>query len=99
MPRGRCKFAGRMRRVEQHNVTYVTRHAPCPRLFRPTCWATRTLLPLRDPSLEMHDTVELSLVVPCYNDAGYLAESTARIKRVLDDHAVRFEIVFVEDHS
>jgi glycosyltransferase involved in cell wall biosynthesis len=47
----------------------------------------------------MSDIVELSLVVPCYNDAGYLAESTARIKRVLDDHAVRFEIVFVEDHS
>jgi glycosyltransferase involved in cell wall biosynthesis len=47
----------------------------------------------------MTDTVELSLVVPCYNDAGYLADSTARITRVLDDHAVRFEMVFVEDHS
>jgi dolichyl-phosphate beta-glucosyltransferase len=47
----------------------------------------------------MSDSVELSLVVPCYNDAGYLAESTSRIIRALDEQGIRFEMIFVDDHS
>jgi dolichyl-phosphate beta-glucosyltransferase len=47
----------------------------------------------------MRDSVELSLVVPCYNDAGYLADSVSRIKRALDEQAIAFEMIFVEDHS
>jgi len=47
----------------------------------------------------MSNTVELSLVVPCFNDEGYLAASTARIKRLLDEQGIRFEMVFVEDYS
>ena len=47
----------------------------------------------------MSDSVELSLVVPCYNDAGYLAESTSRIMRALDEQGIRFEMIFVDDHS
>jgi dolichyl-phosphate beta-glucosyltransferase len=47
----------------------------------------------------MSDSVELSLVVPCYNDAGYLAESTSRITRALDQRGIRFEMIFVDDHS
>jgi len=47
----------------------------------------------------MSDSVELSLVVPCYNDAGYLAESASRIMRALDEQGIRFEMIFVDDHS
>ena len=47
----------------------------------------------------MSDSVELSLVVPCFNDAGYLAESTSRIIRALDEQGIRFEMIFVDDHS
>jgi len=47
----------------------------------------------------MSDSVELSLVIPCYNDAGYLAESTSRIVRALDERGIRFELIFVDDHS
>jgi len=47
----------------------------------------------------MSDSVELSLVIPCYNDAGYLAESTSRIIRALDEQGIRFEMIFVEDYS
>ena len=47
----------------------------------------------------MNDIVELSLVVPCYNDGGYLADSTNRVKRLLEDRGIPFEMIFIDDHS
>ncbi len=47
----------------------------------------------------MSDSVELSLVVPCYNEEGHLADSVDRIVRVLETQRTAFEIIFVEDCS
>ena len=47
----------------------------------------------------MSDSVELSLVVPCYNEEGHLADSVDRIVRALTASGTAFEIIFVEDCS
>src|SRR5436190_8106479 len=47
----------------------------------------------------MNDIVELSLVVPCYNDGGYLADSTLRVKRLVEEREIPCEMIFVDDHS
>jgi glycosyltransferase involved in cell wall biosynthesis len=42
---------------------------------------------------------DLSLVLPCYNEAGLFAESVARIRETLDTSRLTYEIIFVDDHS
>lgn len=43
--------------------------------------------------------IDLSLIVPCYQESGHLAESMAEIRRVLSQSRLRYEIVFVDDGS
>ena len=43
--------------------------------------------------------VELSVVVPCYNEAGNLPELVARLLSVFGKRKVRGEIVLVNDGS
>jgi phenylacetate-CoA ligase len=43
--------------------------------------------------------VELSVVVPCYNEAGNLPELVARLRSVFEKRKVRGEIVLVNDGS
>jgi dolichol-phosphate mannosyltransferase len=42
---------------------------------------------------------DLSLIVPCYNEAGYLEESVLKIERILSNSHLKAEIVFVDDMS
>ncbi|MHB1134555.1 MAG: glycosyltransferase [Chloroflexota bacterium] len=49
-------------------------------------------------SLEM-DRVDLSLVLPCYNSAHFLAESAACVRQALRRSGLSYEIIFVDDAS
>jgi dolichyl-phosphate beta-glucosyltransferase len=43
--------------------------------------------------------VDLSVVVPCYNEEGRLPESLARIRRFLEARGSTFEVILVDDGS
>ncbi len=43
--------------------------------------------------------IDLSLILPCYNEAGLFADSVRRIKDVLDLSTLTYEIIFVDDAS
>jgi glycosyltransferase involved in cell wall biosynthesis len=43
--------------------------------------------------------VQLSLVIPLFNEAESLPELTAWIKRVMDAHQFSYEVVYVDDGS
>jgi len=43
--------------------------------------------------------VDLSLVIPCYNEAPHLRESVAALSEVLESTRYQYEIVFVDDGS
>ncbi|HXJ34665.1 MAG TPA: glycosyltransferase [Candidatus Eisenbacteria bacterium] len=43
--------------------------------------------------------LDLSVVVPCYDEAPHLAASTARLVEVLDQTRLAYEILFVDDCS
>ena len=43
--------------------------------------------------------LDLSLILPCYNEAGLFTESVARIKEVLDSATFSYEVIFVDDKS
>jgi glycosyltransferase involved in cell wall biosynthesis len=47
----------------------------------------------------MTKTIDLSLVLPCYNEADHFHESLRRIREVLDHSTYQYEIIFVEDLS
>lgn len=47
----------------------------------------------------MENQLELSIVVPLYNEAESLPELHAWIKRVLDAHQLSYEVIFVDDGS
>lgn len=47
----------------------------------------------------MQRRVELSLVLPCFNESGLFLESVSRITDVLDSSRLSYEIVFVDDAS
>jgi len=47
----------------------------------------------------MTRSVELSLVLPCFNESGLFVESVARITGILDLSRLTYEIIFVDDHS
>jgi len=44
-------------------------------------------------------TPELSLIIPCYNEASHLEASVAQLLEVLDTTRYRYDIVFVDDGS
>jgi glycosyltransferase involved in cell wall biosynthesis len=44
-------------------------------------------------------TIDLSLVVPCYNEAPHLAASTQSLLEVLDQTRYDYEVLFVDDCS
>lgn len=50
-------------------------------------------------NFEMSRPVELSLILPCYNEAGLFEDSVSRITRVLDATRFSYEIIFVDDAS
>ena len=43
--------------------------------------------------------MDLSLVIPCYNEAPHLRESVAALREVLDASRWDYEIVLVDDGS
>ena len=43
--------------------------------------------------------MDISVVIPLYNEAESLPELHAWIKRVMDDHHFTYEIIFVNDGS
>ena len=43
--------------------------------------------------------MDISVVVPLYNEAESLPELTAWIKRVMDENGFTYEIIFVSDGS
>lgn len=43
--------------------------------------------------------VDLTLILPCYNEAGLFSESVERIQAVLDTSRFSYEIIFVDDAS
>lgn len=47
----------------------------------------------------MEFKVDISIVVPLYNEAESLPELFAWIKRVMDEHQYSFEVVFIDDGS
>lgn len=47
----------------------------------------------------MENQLELSIVVPLFNEAESLPELHAWIKRVLNDHHLSYEVIFVDDGS
>jgi glycosyltransferase involved in cell wall biosynthesis len=42
---------------------------------------------------------DLSLIIPCYNEATHLRESVAAMLQTLDDSRLEYEVVFVDDCS
>lgn len=42
---------------------------------------------------------DLSLVLPCFNEAEIFTESIARIRQVLEESKLSYEVIFVEDKS
>ena len=49
--------------------------------------------------MESPPTVDLSVILPCYNEAKVLARTVERIREVLDRTKYTYEIVIVEDES
>ncbi len=49
--------------------------------------------------LDRRTALDLSLVLPCYNSAHFLAESVAAVRHALDRSPLRYELVFVDDAS
>lgn len=47
----------------------------------------------------MDRRVELSLILPCFNEGGLFEESVSRITDVLDASRLSYEIIFVDDAS
>jgi len=47
----------------------------------------------------MKRAIDLSLILPCYNEAGLFEESVSRIQNVLVGTTFTYEIIFVDDHS
>ena len=47
----------------------------------------------------MSQRVEVSLIVPCYNEEEHLVESVFRIKALFRNHQIKYEILFVDDLS
>ncbi len=43
--------------------------------------------------------MDISVVIPLYNEAESLPELTAWIRRVMDDHRFSYEIIMVDDGS
>ena len=43
--------------------------------------------------------MDISVIVPLYNEAESLPELQAWIKRVMDEHRFTYEIIFVNDGS
>jgi glycosyltransferase involved in cell wall biosynthesis len=43
--------------------------------------------------------IDVSIVLPCYNAAAYIAASLHEIEAVMDHTGYRFELLFVEDQS
>jgi glycosyltransferase involved in cell wall biosynthesis len=49
--------------------------------------------------VETHDRVELSVVLPCFNEAGSLPALTAELLDVLGKVGLPFEVLYVDDTS
>ena len=47
----------------------------------------------------MPDEVDISVVVPAYNEAGSITELSEWISRVMEAHGYRYEILIVDDGS
>lgn len=47
----------------------------------------------------MKAPIDLSLILPCYNESGLFRESVSRIKHVLDASSYSYEVIFVDDYS
>ena len=48
----------------------------------------------------MHsNNIDLSLIIPCYNEEEILVNNVRRIKDILDVAMVKYEIIFVDDFS
>lgn len=43
--------------------------------------------------------IELSLVIPCYNEQNHLMDSITKVTSVLREHQINYEIIFVDDVS
>ena len=55
--------------------------------------------PSLPPSSQGARQLDLSIVVPCYNEAPHLAESTDRLLEVLSQTRYDYEVLFVDDCS
>jgi phenylacetate-CoA ligase len=55
--------------------------------------------PLQQPTPTAAQAVELSVVVPCYDEAGNLPELVARLRAVFERRRINGEIVLVNDGS
>ena len=44
-------------------------------------------------------TLDLSLIVPCYNEASHLRDSARALLESLDESRLDYEVIFVEDGS
>ena len=47
----------------------------------------------------MKKKIELSLILPCYNEAEHFLKSSQLILDVLRKNRIAFELIFVEDAS
>lgn len=45
------------------------------------------------------NNIELSLIVPCYNEAPHLEKNLNRLKQVLESMVYQFEIIIIDDAS
>ncbi len=52
-----------------------------------------------EPALPWAGRLDLSLVIPCYNEAPHLADSVKALREVLDPLRLEYEILFVDDVS
>lgn len=46
-----------------------------------------------------HRSPDLSLVIPCYNEAPHLEESVRQVREILDVTVYRYELIFIDDGS
>ncbi len=45
------------------------------------------------------DELDLSVILPCYNEASILRESVGKVREILDQSIYRYEIIIAEDSS
>jgi dTDP-4-amino-4,6-dideoxygalactose transaminase len=79
--------------MEEADIDAVIDHTLS--FFHPEHTSTQHIQPTHQPAST--ETLDLSLIIPCYNDAPHLHKSLDEIIAVLEHTKIRYEIILIED--